>query len=75
MPVVNAAVAKLGPTLRTTYGEITAGRIPSRTSVNANVAASTVTAMSAIATRPAPPPMAGPCTRAMIGIGRASSAA
>src|SRR5688572_504271 len=74
MPVTNAAVVNATPHLRTTYGETTAGRMPRRTSEKAKVASRDATAMSATATRPAPPPIACPWTRASSGIGRASRA-
>src|SRR6478672_5711697 len=52
----------------TTYGEITAGMRPSFASESAKVACCEATAMSQHATRPTPPPYAGPCTRAMVGL-------
>ena len=48
------------PILRTTYGEIIAGKIPSVTSVNPKIASSAATTTSQIAARPAPPPSAAP---------------
>ncbi len=53
----------------TTYGLITAGISPRRTSERANIAVSAATAISQQATRPTPPPIAAPLTRAMVGWG------
>src|SRR6266542_4112718 len=72
-PVTKSAVACARPILRTTYGDTTAGRIPRRTSANAKNASFEATAMSVTATRPAPPPIAAPLTRARSGIGSSSS--
>ena len=66
--------AALSPILRSANGEITAGMIPSFTSENANTARSWATAMSAHATRPAPPPSAWPWTAATTGAGQVSIA-
>ena len=56
-------------------GEITAGRIPSRTSASEKTVPSAAIAMSAAATRPTPPPIAAPCASATTGFGQASIAA
>ena len=48
--------------------------IPSFTSENAKTVSASAIAMSAAATRPAPPPSAWPCTRATTGAGHASIA-
>src|SRR2546426_2546940 len=69
-PVTKSAVACAGPIFRTTYGDTTAGRMPSRVSVKPKFAAVDATAISATATSPAPPPIAAPWTRATTGIGR-----
>src|SRR5215470_13668090 len=53
---------------------MTAGMIPSFTSENAKTASGAAIAMSAAATRPAPPPRAWPCTRATTGAGQPSIA-
>src|SRR5579859_2760247 len=53
---------------------MTAGMIPSLTSENANTASGAAIAMSAAATRPAPPPRAWPCTPATTGAGQPSIA-
>ena len=47
--------------------------IPSLTSEKANTASGAATAMSAQATRPAPPPSAWPCTRHTTGAGQRST--
>ena len=51
---------------------MTAGMIPSRTSVNPNTASGHATAMSAQATRPEPPPSAYPWTQQTTGAGQES---
>src|SRR6266850_6868869 len=61
--------ARPGPMRAMTKGEITAGRIPSFTSVKPNCTDSTAIPISHAATRPAPPPNAAPWTRAMTGFG------
>ncbi len=53
---------------------MTAGTIPSRTSVNPNVASGSAIAMSTVAASPDPPPSANPCTEATTGAGQASIA-
>src|SRR6266480_2938169 len=53
---------------------MTAGMIPSFTSEKAKTASGAAIAMSAAATRPAPPPSAYPCTRATTGAGQPSIA-
>src|SRR5262245_41071562 len=60
IPVRNSSRAADGPIFGRTYGEITAGRMPSLVSVNPNTAASSAIAMSQMAARPAPPPSAAP---------------
>ena len=59
---------------RITYGEMTAGRMPSRASVNPIRVPSAATTTSAAASSPAPPPSAAPCTRAITAFGRQSIA-
>src|SRR5437870_1540070 len=61
--------ARPGPMRAITKGEMTAGRIPSFTSVKPNCTDSTAIPISHAATRPAPPPSAAPCTRAITGFG------
>ena len=51
---------------------MTAGMIPSRTSVNPKTASGHATAMSAHATSPEPPPSANPCTQQTTGAGQES---
>src|SRR5438874_6141182 len=53
---------------------MTAGMIPSFTSEKAKTVSGAAIAMSAAATRPAPPPSAWPCTRATTGAGQPSIA-
>ena len=68
-PVMNSSRAADSPILRITYGEITAGMIPRRTSVNPNCVPRAATGMSHAATSPAPPPRAAPWMRATTGLG------
>ena len=63
MPVRNSSRAAERPIFASAYGEITAGRMPSFTSVNPNTALSSATTMSQTAASPAPPPSAAPWTR------------
>jgi hypothetical protein len=72
--VRNSSRAADRPTFANAYGEITAGRIPSFTSVKPKIASSSQTTMSQTAARPAPPPSAAPWMRPMSGTGRVSSA-
>ena len=74
-PVTKNRRAAPAPIFASTNGEMTAGMIPSRTSVKPNVASGAATTMSAHATSPEPPPSAKPCTRATSGAGQASTAA
>ena len=53
---------------------MTAGMIPSRTSVKPKIASGAATTTSAQATTPEPPPRAKPCTLATTGAGQASIA-
>src|SRR4051812_40471320 len=57
-----------------TCGLIVAGERPSFASEKQNFASGVPTAMSHAATRAVPPANAGPCTRAMVGLGMRSSA-
>ena len=68
-PVSSSRRAAAGCIRRRTGREITAGTTPTRTSVNANVAVSTATTMSAAAVRPMPPARAGPASCATTGLG------
>ena len=68
-PVRKSSRAADSPILLTTYGLMTAGMMPSRTSVNPKCVPSAATGMSQAATRPAPPPSAWPWTRATTGLG------
>ena len=52
-----------------TYGEMTAGRIPSFTSDSPNFVCGEAMAMSQTATRPTPPPIAAPVIRPTTGNG------
>src|SRR5205085_9126999 len=72
--VTNQRRAALGPIFESAKGEITAGTIPSFTSLNAKTAAGSATATSQQATSPQPPPSACPCTRATTGAGQPSIA-
>ena len=63
-----------GPIARSTYGEMTAGRMPSLTSASEKTVPSAAIAMSAAATSPTPPPIAAPCASATTGFGHASIA-
>ena len=62
------------PILRTTYGEIIAGRMPSTTSVNPKTASSAATTTSQTAASPEPPPSAAPWIAADDRHGQRSSA-
>ena len=72
-PVRNSSRAADGPTFATTNGEMTAGTMPSRTSVNPNDASRAAMTMSHTAARPDPPPRAAPCTQPTSGNGSVSS--
>ena len=67
--VRNQRRASRGPIARMTKGAITAGTMPSRTSLVANCALSAAMAMSQAATRPTPPPSAAPLTMAITASG------
>ena len=69
-----ARARRRGRSCASTYGEITAGRMPSFTSVKPNTASSAATTMSQTAARPTPPPSAAPWMRPITGIGSVSSA-
>src|SRR4029077_20696373 len=71
--LVKSARACPGPIARSTYGAIVAGIRPSRASAKAKRAPSAATATSAHATSPAPPPIAGPWTRAITAFVQAST--
>ena len=60
MPVRNSSRAADAPIFASTYGETTAGRMPSFTSVKPKSVRSSATTMSQMAARPAPPPSAAP---------------
>ena len=64
----------ISPIFAITNGEMTAGRIPSRVSVNPNRAPDSAITRSPTAHRPIPPPSAAPWTRAMTGTGQVSMA-
>jgi hypothetical protein len=51
-------------------GEMSAGTIPSLTSLNEKKAPSAATTTSQAVIRPTPPPIAGPATRAITGLGK-----
>ena len=68
-PVSISRRAWRGPIAASTYGPITAGIRPRRTSVVPKVACALATTMSQQATRPVPPPSAAPLTRATVGLG------
>ena len=74
MPVRNSSRAADGPIFGSTYGEITAGRMPSLVSVNPKTALSSATTMSQMAARPAPPPSAAPWMRPITAAGSVSRA-
>ena len=69
-PVTNKTRAWVSPILRITYGEMTAGAMPSFTSLKARRALSAAMTMSQTAIKPTPPPIAVPLTRATTGQGK-----
>ncbi len=73
-PVAKSARAWLSPIFATTNGLITAGRMPSLTSVKPKTASCVARTMSLTAQRPIPPPSAAPCTRVITGTGHSSIA-
>src|SRR5437867_365787 len=74
-PVQKRRRARAAPTRAITKGAIIAGAIPSRTSEKAKCASLEATTTSAAASRPTPPPRAGPLTRATTGRGSSATAA
>src|SRR6185369_11729694 len=68
-PVRNNARACVVPIFAITYGELTAGRMPSFTSDKPNFTSGFAITMSHTGTSPTPPPIAAPCTAPISGTG------